>query len=105
MRDIDVKEVTRAVAECCIDSCNNLPEGVLKKLEAARKEEISPLGCQVLDTIIENAKLANKKHGPDRCLHRYRTGSPFYRRRPVGSNPCRRGQRLHRRLSAQIFRR
>ena len=27
MRDIDVKEVTRAVAECCIDSCNNLPEG------------------------------------------------------------------------------
>ena len=43
MRDIDVKEVTRAVAECCIDSCNNLPEGVLKKLEAARKEEISPL--------------------------------------------------------------
>ena len=64
MRDIDVKEVTRAVAECCIDSCNNLPEGVLKKLEAARKEEISPLGCQVLDTIIENAKLANKKQVP-----------------------------------------
>ena len=54
MRDIDVKEVTLAVAECCIDSCNNLPEGVLKKMEAARKEEISPLGCQVLDTIIEN---------------------------------------------------
>ena len=64
MRDIDVKEVTRAVAESCIDSCNNLPEGVLKKLEAARKEEISPLGCQVLDTIIENAKLANKKQVP-----------------------------------------
>ena len=64
MRDIDVKEVTRAVAECCIDSCNNLPVGVLKKLEAARKEEISPLGCQVLDTIIENAKLANKKQVP-----------------------------------------
>ena len=36
MRDIDVKEVTRAVAECCIDSCNNLPEGVLKKLEIGR---------------------------------------------------------------------
>ena len=54
MREINVNEVTRVVAECCIDACNNLPEGVLKKLEEARKEEISPLGCQVLNTIISD---------------------------------------------------
>ena len=42
MREIDVKQVTQAVADCCIDSCNNLPEGVLKRLEECRKEEVSP---------------------------------------------------------------
>ncbi len=64
MREIDVKEVTKAVAGCCIDSCNNLPEEVLEKLQDFRKQEVSPLGCQVLDTIIENAKLAAKKQVP-----------------------------------------
>ena len=53
MRDIDVKDVTRAVAECCIDSCNNLPEGVLKQKDSnncrlcdealARRAQVFPL--------------------------------------------------------------
>lgn len=64
MREIDVKQVTEAVAACCIDSCNNLPSGVLDKLKEARQREISPLGCQVLDTIIENAELSAGKQVP-----------------------------------------
>ena len=64
MREIDVKQITEAVAACCIDSCNNLPVGVLQKLEEARQSEISPLGCQVLDTIIDNARLSHKKQVP-----------------------------------------
>lgn len=64
MREIDVKEVVEAVAKCCIDSCYYLPEGVLAKLKAAEKTEASPLGKEVLKTIIENAELAKKKAVP-----------------------------------------
>jgi fumarate hydratase subunit alpha len=64
MREIDVKRVTEAVAKCCIDSCYYLPEGVLAKLKAGQKTEVSSLGRQVLGTIIENAELAKKKSVP-----------------------------------------
>ena len=64
MREIDVKKVTDAVAKCCIDSCYYLPASVLSKLEQAETKEESPLGRQVLDTIIENARLATKKAVP-----------------------------------------
>lgn len=64
MREIDVKEVAGAVAKCCIDSCYYLPEGVLAKLKVAKETEESPLGKEVLNTIIENAELATKKAVP-----------------------------------------
>lgn len=64
MREIDVKQVTDAVAKCCVDSCYYLPDGVLTRLEQAVDKEESPLGRQVLDTIIENAKLATAKSVP-----------------------------------------
>lgn len=64
MREINVKQVTDAVAECCIDSCYYLPEGVLAKLKAGQTTEVSPLGRQVLGTIIENAELAQRKSVP-----------------------------------------
>ena len=64
MREIDVKQVTDAVAKCCVDSCYYLPDGVLTRLEQAMDKEESPLGRQVLDTIIENAKLATAKSVP-----------------------------------------
>jgi fumarate hydratase subunit alpha len=64
MREVDVKKVTETVAKCCMDSCYYLPEGVLKKLQAGQKNEVSPLGRQVLGTIIENAELAKKKSVP-----------------------------------------
>jgi fumarate hydratase subunit alpha len=64
MREVDVKKVTEAVAKCCMDSCYYLPEGVLARLKAGQKTEVSPLGRQVLGTIIENAELAKKKAVP-----------------------------------------
>ena len=64
MRELDVKKITEAVAKCCMDSCYYLPERVLAKLKANQKTEVSPLGRQVLGTIIENAELARKKAVP-----------------------------------------
>lgn len=64
MREINVKQVTAAVAKCCIDSCYYLPDGVLAKLKAGQTTEVSPLGRQVLGTIIENAELAKRKSVP-----------------------------------------
>jgi len=64
MRDLSVKKVTAAVAKCCIDACYYLPEGVLQKLKLARETEESPLGREVLETIVENARLAKIKAVP-----------------------------------------
>lgn len=64
MRDVKVQKITEAVAKCCMDSCYYLPEGVLARLRSGQKSEASPLGRQVLGTIIENAELAKKKSVP-----------------------------------------
>lgn len=64
MREIDVKEVTAAVAKLCKDSCYYLPEELLKFYEGAVAKEESDMGKGVLKLIVENAKLAKKKDVP-----------------------------------------
>ncbi len=61
MREMKVKEVKEAIAKLCMDACYYLPEGVLAKLKGAVDTEASPLGREILGTIIENAELAKKK--------------------------------------------
>lgn len=64
MREVSVKQITAAVAKCCIEACYYLPEEVLHKLQLSRETEESPLGREVLNTIIENARLAKAKAVP-----------------------------------------
>lgn len=64
MRTIDVKEITAAVSKLCKDSCYYLPEEMLAALETAVGTEESPLGKEILGTIIENAKLAKATDSP-----------------------------------------
>ena len=58
MRDINVDQISAKVAELFIDAAHNLPEDVVAALERARDTEASPLARQVLEEILENARIA-----------------------------------------------
>ena len=64
MREIKVQEITAAVSKLCKDSCYYLPEELLEKLKASIATEESPLGQEILTTIVENAELAKAKDVP-----------------------------------------
>jgi fumarate hydratase subunit alpha len=61
MREIDAKKITETVSRLSQEANFSLPEDVFEALEKARKAEESPTGQQILDQIIENAKLAMKE--------------------------------------------
>ncbi len=60
MRDIEAKRVTKTVSQLFQEACYKLPDDVLAALRQARETEESPVGCEVLDRILENAELAVK---------------------------------------------
>ena len=61
MREIKVQEITAAVSKLCKDSCYYLPEELLEKLKASIATEESPLGQEILTTIVEKADIAKEK--------------------------------------------
>ena len=58
MREIEADQISEKVAELFIDAAHNLPEDVMAALQRARASEGSPLGRQILEEILENAKTA-----------------------------------------------
>ncbi len=58
MRDIHVDQIRDTVANLFIDATHNLPADVVAALERACDSEESPLGRQIIEEILENAKLA-----------------------------------------------
>lgn len=58
MRDIHANEITARIAQMCIDANTILPDDVRDALAAARSAEDGKVAQDVLDTIIENYKLA-----------------------------------------------
>ena len=64
MREIRIDQISEKVAELFIDAAHNLPEDVVAALERARDSEESPLGRQILEEILENAKTAREEMIP-----------------------------------------
>jgi fumarate hydratase subunit alpha len=64
MREIRVDQISEKVAELFIDAAHNLPEDVVAALEHAHDSEESPLGRQILEEILENAKTAREEMIP-----------------------------------------
>ena len=64
MRELEVQQVTETVARLCKEACYYLPEAVKAKIKAALKTEESPLGREILNTLVENYELAAKKDVP-----------------------------------------
>jgi fumarate hydratase subunit alpha len=58
MRTVDVAAVGDAVRELCIRANHEIRGDHLVALRRARAEERSPIGCQVLDSLLRNADVA-----------------------------------------------
>ena len=64
MREIDAKEITRTVSRLFQEACHYLPEDVLNALKQAWQTEESPIGREVLDSILKNADISAKEQIP-----------------------------------------
>lgn len=64
MREIFADQITEAVARLCIDSNYYLGDDVLTALRKYRALEVSPVGREVLDQILENADVARDRQMP-----------------------------------------
>lgn len=64
IRELNVKEITDAVRVLCIEANENLGEDVLTCFEKALKTEVSPVGKEILEQLIENAGIAREEHMP-----------------------------------------
>jgi fumarate hydratase subunit alpha len=64
MKEILADQITNTVARLCIESNYYLGEDVLAVLHKYRQAEISPVGREVLDQILENAEIAREQDMP-----------------------------------------
>lgn len=58
MRAINVDEITKNIKEMCIEANHYFSDDMKRVFENARKSEKSPLGCQILNQLDENLKIA-----------------------------------------------
>ncbi|WP_108610427.1 fumarate hydratase [Aminobacter sp. MSH1] len=61
MREIDVDVVRQKVRELCIQANHEIREDHIQALRRGLDEERSPLGCQVLQQLLENASVAARE--------------------------------------------
>lgn len=64
VRQVDVGDITKAVARLCAEANFDLPEDVYAALEGAKKTEESPVGLAVLDQLTLNADIAREDRVP-----------------------------------------
>ncbi len=64
MREIQCQEITETVARLCKEANLFLGQDVLDSLQKARQEEVSPVARDVLDQILENARIAAAEEMP-----------------------------------------
>lgn len=58
MREINTEDIIRNIKEMCIEANHYLSPDMVKVFNQARNNEKSPLGCQILDQLDENLKIA-----------------------------------------------
>ena len=61
MKEISVLKITEAVKKMCIDACCHLPADVKEAFEKAKETESSPSGQEILDQLLENARIADEE--------------------------------------------
>lgn len=58
MREIHTDDIIKNIKEMCIEANHYLSPDMVEVFNKARKNEKSPLGCQILDQLDENLKIA-----------------------------------------------
>jgi fumarate hydratase subunit alpha len=58
MREIDCQRITEAVRRLFIEACYELPDDVLSAIRKALESEVSPVGREILQQIVDNAEVA-----------------------------------------------
>lgn len=58
MREINTEDIIKNIKEMCIEANHYLSPDMVKVFNQARNNEKSPLGCQILDQLDENLKIA-----------------------------------------------
>jgi fumarate hydratase subunit alpha len=61
LREIEASAITEAVRSLCIEANTRLPEDHLQALRRALDEEESPLGREVIEELLENARVARER--------------------------------------------
>lgn len=64
LRTVKYEDIVAQVKQLCLDANCNLPMDVYEALVRAEEKEESPLGQNVLDVILQNAKIAREKQMP-----------------------------------------
>lgn len=64
IRELNVKEITRAIKQICIEANEQLGDDVLSCFQQAIRNETSPVGKEILDQLIENARIAREEKVP-----------------------------------------
>lgn len=58
MREINTEDIIKNIKEMCIEANHYLSPDMVKVFNQAKNNEKSPLGCQILDQLDENLKIA-----------------------------------------------
>jgi len=64
MKEIHVDQIIEAVAKMCIDTNTKISPDILASLTESQKLEVSPIGVEILEQLLENAKIAEHKNVP-----------------------------------------
>ncbi len=64
MREISADKITGVIAGMCIDTNINIEESLLKALKTSGEKEESPVGREIFNELIENAKIAKEEKKP-----------------------------------------
>ena len=64
MREINTSQITTAIRDLCIKANTHLGEDVLAAFHKAIELEVSPTGKDILEKLVENARIAREKKIP-----------------------------------------
>ncbi len=64
MREIQAEKITDAIAALCVKANTDLAPAVEGAIRAAKNTERSPVGCEILDQLLENASIARERKMP-----------------------------------------
>ncbi|WP_455285778.1 fumarate hydratase, partial [[Eubacterium] cellulosolvens] len=64
MRTISFDTIAEQVKRICMDANYDLSKNVVRKFQSAAQSEASPLGKEVLQQLIDNARIAREEEYP-----------------------------------------